>query len=53
MNTALVLDALEQAIFTRAQQGITDLAGLVAHSDAGSQGEFNWSSQHLDYGGLR
>jgi putative transposase len=37
MNTALVLDALEQAIFTRAQQGITDLAGLVAHSDAGSQ----------------
>lgn len=37
MNTALVLDALEQAIFTRAQQGITDLSGLVAHSDAGSQ----------------
>jgi len=37
MNTALVLDALEQAIFTRVQQGITDLSGLVAHSDAGSQ----------------
>src|SRR5690606_10154947 len=37
MNTALVLEALEQAIFTRAQQGITDLSGLVAHSDAGSQ----------------
>ena len=37
MNTALVLDALEHAIFTRSQEGITDLSGLVSHSDAGSQ----------------
>ena len=37
MTTALVLDVLEHAIFTRAQQGVTDLTGLVAHSDAGSQ----------------
>jgi len=37
MTTELVLDALEHAFFTRAQQGITDLSGLVAHSDAGSQ----------------
>lgn len=37
MTTALVLDALEQALFARAQQGIIDLSGLVAHSDAGSQ----------------
>lgn len=37
MTTDLVLDALEHAIFTRAQEGITDLSGLVAHSDAGSQ----------------
>ena len=37
MTTELVLDALEHALFTRAQQGITDLSGLVAHSDAGSQ----------------
>ena len=37
MTTALVLDALEHAIFTRAQEGITDLTGLIAHSDAGSQ----------------
>ncbi len=37
MTTALVLDALEHAIFTRAGEGITDLTGLVAHSDAGSQ----------------
>lgn len=37
MTTELVLDALEHALFTRRQQGITDLSGLVAHSDAGSQ----------------
>lgn len=37
MTTALVLDALEHAFFTRAQEGVTDLSGLVAHNDAGSQ----------------
>lgn len=37
MKTALVLDALEHAIFTRDQEGTTDLSGLVSHSDAGSQ----------------
>jgi putative transposase len=37
MHTQLVLDALEMAIFTREQEGITDLAGLVHHNDAGSQ----------------
>ena len=37
MTTPLVLDALEHAFFTRAQEGVTDLAGLVAHNDAGSQ----------------
>lgn len=52
MSTPLVLDALEHALFTRAQEGVTDLTGLVAHSDAGSQGGFNWSSQHLDDGGV-
>jgi len=48
MTTDLVLDALEHAFFTRAQEGVTDLAGLIAHNDAGSQGGFKWSSQHLD-----
>ena len=43
MRTSMVLDALEMA---RASRG-THLAGLVAHSDAGSQGGFKWSSQHL------
>ncbi len=37
MTTALVLDALEHALFTRAREGVTDLAGLISHSDAGSQ----------------
>jgi hypothetical protein len=37
MTTSLVLDALEQAIWTRARDGVSDLAGLVRHDDAGSQ----------------
>jgi len=37
MTTPLVLDALEHALFTRAREGVTDLSGLVSHSDAGSQ----------------
>jgi hypothetical protein len=34
-RTALVLDALEQAVWTRARDGIADLSGLVHHTDAG------------------
>jgi putative transposase len=37
MTTPLVLDCLEQAIWTRAKQGTNDLSGLVHHTDAGSQ----------------
>ena len=37
MRTELVLDALEQAIWTRAREGVDDLSGLVCHHDAGSQ----------------
>jgi putative transposase len=37
MRTELVLDALEQAIWTRSREGVTDLSGLVCHNDAGSQ----------------
>jgi putative transposase len=44
MSTQLVLDALEQAIWTR-QRVRADLTSVVAHSDRGSQGGFNWSSQ--------
>ena len=53
MTTPLVLDCLEQAIWTRGKEGTRDLAGLVHHTDAGSQGGFNRSSQHLDRGGVR
>ena len=37
MKTALVLDALEQALWTRQRGGDRDLAGLIHHTDAGSQ----------------
>ena len=43
LRTDLALDALEQALYARPT---TD--SLVHHSDRGIQGEFNWSSQHLD-----
>jgi transposase InsO family protein len=49
MRTEMVLDTLEMARWSRG----THLEGLVAHSDAGSQGEINRSSQHLDHGGVR
>ena len=45
----LALDALEMAVWTRRGER---LDGLVHHSDRGSQGEFNWSLQHLDVGGV-
>jgi len=32
MKTALVLDALEQAIWTRGRSGSRDLSGLVHHT---------------------
>jgi len=37
MRTELVLDCLEQAIWTRQQEGVPTLSGLVHHTDAGSQ----------------
>jgi transposase InsO family protein len=44
MRTDLPLDALEMALFRRK---IKKDSGLVHHSDRGSPGGFNWSSQHL------
>jgi putative transposase len=43
MRTELVLDALEHALWARDGR----LDGLICHSDAGSQGGVNRSSQHL------
>jgi putative transposase len=37
MKTALVLDALEQALWTRRREGRADLSGLIHHTDAGGQ----------------
>jgi putative transposase len=37
MKTVLVLDALEQALWTRRHNDRKDLAGLIHHTDAGSQ----------------
>jgi putative transposase len=37
MKTALVLDALEMAIWARGRHGATDLTGLIHHHDADSQ----------------
>ena len=37
MSTDLVLDTLEMAIWSRARDGVSDLTGLVHHTDAGSQ----------------
>lgn len=34
---AFVIDAINQAIWVRRSEGVTDLAGLVHHNDAGSQ----------------
>lgn len=51
MTTDLVLDTLEHAIWTRRQQGVTDLAGLVHHTDAGSQYvSFAFTQRLLDEG---
>jgi transposase InsO family protein len=50
MRTELPLDALEMALWRRR---IKKDSGLVQHSDRGSQGGFNWSSQHPDLGGVR
>jgi putative transposase len=46
MTTALVLDALEQALWARQRDTGCDLAGLVHHNDAGAQPRFKGSSQH-------
>lgn len=37
MTTDLVLNAINQAIFTRKRDGVKDLSGLIHHNDAGSQ----------------
>ena len=53
-RTDLVLTPLRIALWDRGRQGHPVEPGqLLHHSDAGSQGGFNWSSQHLDRGGVQ
>jgi putative transposase len=47
LRTELVVDALDMARWRR-----KPAAGTIVHSDRGTQGGFNWSSQHLDHGGV-
>ncbi len=51
-HTDLVMIPLRMALWTRDREAHPITDGLIAHSDAGSQGGFNWSSQHLDHGGV-
>jgi transposase InsO family protein len=41
MAADLVCDALQMALWKRKMP-----KGVIVHSDRGSQGGFNWSSQH-------
>ena len=53
-QTDLVMTPLRMALWQRDREGHPTIAGqLIHHSDAGSQGEFNRSSQHLDHGGVQ
>lgn len=49
----LVMTPLRIALWQRDRDGHpVGHQELIHHSDAGSQGGFNWSSQHLDHGGV-
>ena len=48
MKARLAVNALDNAASRRG-----DVAGCIVHSDRGSQGGFNWSSQHPGLGGVR
>jgi transposase InsO family protein len=48
LRTELISAALGNAVAARDPD-----PGVIFHSDRGCQGGFNWSSQHLDHGGVR
>ena len=47
MTAHLAVTALRTAVARRTPSGV-----VVVHSDRGAQGGINWSSQHLDHGGV-
>lgn len=51
-TTALVSKALNMAVWRRDHYGHPIEPGLIHHSDAGSQGGFNWLSQHISVGAI-
>jgi putative transposase len=51
-QTRFVEAAIRQAATVRVREGHLDAGPVIHHSDAGSQGGFNRSSQHLDHGGV-
>ena len=52
MTSQLVVDAVEQAIWTRHREG-TDLSGLIAHHDHGTQYLSVAYSERLDAAGIK
>jgi putative transposase len=48
-DAELVVASLNMAAATRGG----DVRGVIMHTDRGSEGGFNWSSQHPDLGGVR
>lgn len=52
MTSQLVLDGLEQAIWTRGREG-KDLTGLIARHDHGSQNLSVAHSERLDTAGIK
>ena len=53
MATSMVLDAIEQAIWTRHQEGVLDLKDVVHHTDRGSQGMSIRFSDRLAEAGIQ
>jgi putative transposase len=51
-DVAFVEQCLSMALWRRDHAGRPIPEGMIHHSDAGSQGGFNRSSQHLDLGGV-
>ena len=48
MKSRIAVSALNNAVARR-----DGVPGCILHTDRGSQGGVNWSSQHLDHGGVR
>jgi putative transposase len=53
MATSMVLDAIEQAIWTRQQEGVSDLKDVVHHTDRGSQYTSIRFSERLTEAGIQ